>query len=95
MIRHSVLLTLKPNTDKQKLEAIVEEARKLPAEIPTLREVEAGVGANEGNASIGIVALFDDMDGYWEYLKHPAHRSFGQEYIVPVMESGVQVQFEI
>lgn len=86
---------MKPDTSIETMETIVEEARTLPAKIPSLRQIEAGLGANVGNASIGIVAVFDDMDGYWEYMKHPVHQAFGQEHIAPVMGGATQVQFEI
>jgi antibiotic biosynthesis monooxygenase (ABM) superfamily enzyme len=95
MIRHVVLVTMKPETDERELEAIVEAAKKLPTEIPSLREIEVGLGTNPGNATFGIVALFDDMDGFQEYMKHPAHKSFGQDHIVPVVESATQIQFQI
>lgn len=95
MIRHVVLVTMKPGTDDHEMEAIVEAAKKLPTEIPSLREIEVGLGANQGNATFGIVALFDDMDGFQEYMQHPAHKSFGQGHIVPVVESATQIQFQI
>jgi hypothetical protein len=95
MIRHAVLVTLKADTSTETLETTVEQARKLASEIPSLRQIEVGLGANPGNATVGIVALFDDMDGFWEYMKHPAHQAFGQVHIRPFADNVTQVQFEI
>jgi hypothetical protein len=95
MIRHTVLVTMKADTSTESMETTVEQARKLPSEIPSLRQIEVGLGANPGNASLGIVALFDDMDGFWEYMEHPAHRAFGQDHIRPFADNITQVQFEI
>ena len=95
MIRHAVLVMLKADTSTESMETAVEQARKLPSEIPSLRQIEVGLGANPGNATVGIMALFDDMEGFWEYMKHPAHQAFGQVHIRPFAESITQVQFEI
>ena len=95
MIRHAVLITMKPDTSTETIETVVEQGRKMASEIPTLRQIEVGRGGNPGNASVGIVALFDDMDGFQEYLTHPAHQAFGKDHIRPVADQITQVQFEI
>jgi len=46
MIRHVVLVTRKPETAPESIDAMVEAGRKLPTEIPSLRGIEVGAGAN-------------------------------------------------
>jgi hypothetical protein len=95
VIRHAVLMTLKPDIDPGVAATIVKELRQLPSQIPAIREYQVGPGLNEGNATLGIVGLFDDVQGYEEYRDHPAHRAVGRDHIVPAMESVTQVQFEV
>jgi hypothetical protein len=97
MLRHTVLLTLKTGPGSERTAAIVEALRKLPAQIPSIREYEVGadLGLNEGNATFAVVALFDDEKGYIEYRDHPAHRAVIDELITPVREGRAAIQFEV
>jgi hypothetical protein len=95
MIRHAVLITVKPDTPPDAIDRLVEAARGLPFQVPFIRDWQVGVGLNPRNATVGIVGTFDDLDGFAQYMSHPAHHECAQTYIVPFMESGTQVQFEI
>ena len=46
-----------------------------------------------GNGVFG--GLFDSLESFSEYMEHEEHKRVAQNYIVPIMESGTQVQFEI
>jgi hypothetical protein len=95
VIRHTVLINVRADAPPDATEKMVEAARTLPERIPAIRHWEVGRGLNPNNASVGIVALFDDLEAFSDYMAHPAHREVAQTYVVPVMESGIQVQFEI
>jgi Stress responsive A/B Barrel Domain len=97
MLRHTVLLTLKTDPGSETTAAIVEALQKLPAQIPSIREYEVGadLGLNEGNATIAVVARFDDEKGYIEYRDHPAHRAVIDELITPVRQARTAIQFEV
>src|SRR5579864_4072784 len=97
MLRHTVLLTLKTEPGSETTAAIVEALRKLPAQIPSIREYEVGADLrlNEGNATFAVVALFDDEEGYAEYRDHPAHRAVIDELITPVRQARAAIQFEV
>jgi Stress responsive A/B Barrel Domain len=95
MIRHVVLINVKADAPEGAAERMVEGVRKLPAEIPLIRSWEVGLGRNPGGATVGIVALFDDLASYAKYHGDPAHQRCAEAYIVPVMESATQIQFEV
>jgi hypothetical protein len=95
MIRHSVLITVKPGTTDEEITQMVAATRSLAADIPFIREWEVGLGVNPGGATVGIVGLFDSLEDYAAYYAHPAHKACAENYIVPCMDSGVQVQFEV
>lgn len=97
MIRHCVLLGVAEGTDRQVLDAIVDALRELPAAIPEIRSYEVGVdlGWRDGNAQIGIVAGFDDEEGWRTYVEHPAHVAVIEQHIAPVVTSRQAVQFDV
>ena len=97
MIRHIVLLTLRPDTRREAAEEIVEALKSLPAVVPSIRDYQAGVdlGIAPGNAAVAATATFDDQDGYLQYRDHPAHRAVIERLIDPVRESRASIQFEI
>jgi Stress responsive A/B Barrel Domain len=97
MLRHTVLLTLSADPASETTKTIVEALRKLPAQIASIREYEVGadLGLNDGNATIAVVARFDDEKGYLEYRDHPAHRAVIDELISPVRQSRAAIQFEV
>jgi Stress responsive A/B Barrel Domain len=97
MIRHIVLLTLRPDAPAEAGESIVRALRGLPAQIGSIRDYQAGVdlGLNPGNATVAATATFDDEAGYLEYRDHPAHKAVIQEYIDPVRQSRAGIQFEL
>lgn len=97
MIRHIVLITLRPDAPPEAARAIVDALKRLPAVIPSVREYQAGVdgGIVEGNATLAVTATFDDAAGYLQYRDHPAHKDVIERYIDPFRESRTAVQFEI
>lgn len=97
MIRHCVLLHLRPDAPEEAADAIVAALRTLPAQIPEIRGYEVGIdlGWREGNARIGIVASFEDQAGWRTYVEHPAHVAVIAEHIAPHVEDRRAVQFEI
>jgi hypothetical protein len=97
MLRHTVLLTLSTDPASETTKAILEALRKLPAQVSSIREYEVGadLGLNEGNATIAVVAGFEDQKGYLEYRDHPAHRAVIDELITPVRTGRSAIQFEV
>lgn len=94
MFRHIVLLGLREATDSDAVAALVDALRNLPEEIPELRAYEIGLDAGlaEGNATVGVVADFDDEAGYLVYRDHPAHVAVIADHIRPILESRAAIQ---
>jgi len=96
-LRHIVTLTFRDDTPSGDVEAIADALRQLPAQIPELRSYVVGVdaGLSEGNASLAVVADFDDVAGWQAYRDHPAHQAVITQQIVPVLASRSAVQHPI
>lgn len=95
MIRHCVILTLKPDTTEAQVQDILDGLHGLPAAIPEIRAYTFGIdaGIDDGNASLSVVADFDDAAGYATYRDHPVHRKVVVELIRPVLAARAAVQF--
>jgi stress responsive alpha/beta barrel protein len=87
MIRHAVLLTLSSGPDSETTRTILEALRELPRQISSIREYEVG------NATIAVMARFDNEAGYIEYRDHPAHRAVIDKLISPVRQGRSAIQF--
>jgi hypothetical protein len=97
MFRHIVLLHLDEATAPDDLDALLDGLAGLPGRIPAIRSYEFGrdAGLAEGNATVGIVATFDDRAGYEEYRDHPAHQEVIARLIRPHLASRAAIQHEL
>jgi quinol monooxygenase YgiN len=95
-LRHIVTLTFRDDTTAEQVQAIADALGELPEQIPELRSYEVGVdaGLTEGNASMVLVADFDDAAGWEAYRDHPAHQAVITQQIVPVLTARSAVQHE-
>jgi hypothetical protein len=96
-LRHVVLIELKPETSPATVDEIATALRALPGQIPAIRtyEVSVDLGLQDGNATLAIVAGFDDADGWRTYGPHPAHQKVVQELVTPNAVRRTAVQGEV
>jgi hypothetical protein len=97
MIRHVVLITLRPDAPAEAAATIVRELQALKDVIPSIRDYQAGVdlGIVPGNATVAATSTFDDEAGYLEYRNHPAHLAVIEQHIDPYRESRAGIQFRV
>lgn len=96
-LRHMVLVELRPETPTDVRDELVARLRELPELIDAIRDYEVHVdaGLQDGNATVGIVATFDDADGWRQYGPHPAHQAVVKELIAPNAVRRVALQAEV
>ena len=96
MIRHAALFMWKPGTTLAQLRAVEDALARLPGEIPEIAAYRFGpdLGLTEGNADFAVVADFASAEDRRVYSRHPAHVRVIEEYILPVRESRVVLQYE-
>jgi hypothetical protein len=73
MIYHTVRMTLRADAPADKVEAALESLRNQGRVIPSVVSFVVGRDIG-GEYEWGGTYVIEDLDGYWEYLKHPAHR---------------------
>jgi len=96
VIRHTVLLTFRPEATDTQIRALEEALSRLPARLPKIRAYRFGrdAGINADQASFAVVADFDTVDDYMEYRDDAEHGRIITELIVPILASRTAVQFE-
>jgi hypothetical protein len=72
MIYHGVRFTLKQGVEPQQLEEALESLRNQGRVIPSVKSFVVGRDFG-GEYEWGAFYVIEDLDGYWEYLIHPAH----------------------
>ena len=83
MIYHGNRLTIKPGVAPEDLEAALESLRQGRV-IPAVKSFVVGPDFG-GDFEWGAVFVIEDLDGYWEYLMHPAH-AHTDEIGLPLVE---------
>jgi hypothetical protein len=95
MLHHVVTFDLKPDAPADQVDQIAAALEALAATLPEVRSLAVGadLGLREGNASFGVAATFDDVDGFRVYADHPEHVRVIKELIGPHITGRHPVQF--
>ncbi len=96
MLVHVVCIQWSDTATDRQIASVAEGLAMLPALVPSLRGYQFGadVGLAPGSYDFGIVAQFDDADGYQAYVDHPAHQAVLVERIRPILAARAAVQLE-
>jgi len=72
MIYHGNRITMKKDATEEQIEIAMESLRNQGRAIPAVKSFVVGRDFG-GEFEVGAVFVLEDLDGYWEYLMHPAH----------------------
>ncbi|MGV9300706.1 Dabb family protein [Amycolatopsis sp. NPDC003676] len=72
MIYHSIRFTLKPEVTPDEKAELVAKMRELFDAIPAVKSRVVGPDFG-GKYEYGAVLVIEDIDGYSDYMNHPAH----------------------
>ncbi|WP_017557270.1 Dabb family protein [Nocardiopsis baichengensis] len=72
MIQHGIRFTFKPGVTPEQREEALESLREQGRAIPAVTSFVVGRDYG-GEYEWGAAFAIEDLDGYWEYLIHPAH----------------------
>ncbi|WP_433435799.1 Dabb family protein [Nonomuraea sp. CA-141351] len=72
MIYHSTRMSIRPGVAAEKREEAVESLRNQGRVIPSVKSFIVGRDIG-GEYEFAATYVIEDLDGYWEYLIHPAH----------------------
>jgi hypothetical protein len=97
MLRHVVCFTWNDRMTPGALDAIEAALGALPTRIPEIRAYSFGrdAGLADGNAAFGIVADFDDVDGWRTYQQDAEHQRIVVELFRPYLATRTAAQFVV
>jgi hypothetical protein len=97
MVRHVVLIRFREETAREAQVAVVEALLALPAKIPQIDNLTAGLalGLAPGSSDLAIVADFANQDDYLTYASHPEHRRVIDELLDPWVAERARAQYQL
>jgi len=97
VIRHVAVFRWVEGTTDDHVAAVADGLRALPGQVPSIRSYVVGpdLGLGEGRWDFGVVAEFDDADGYRAYVDHPAHQAVATDLIAPIRADRAHVQLSV
>jgi hypothetical protein len=97
MVEHVVLFKLTPEATEEQKARMIAELGALKEKIPGI--VDLSVGRNYSDRSqgfeIGLVVRFVDRAALEVYGPHPAHQGCVQQFIAPIKQDVMVVDYEI
>jgi hypothetical protein len=79
---HTVVFYLKKDAPATETDALIADTQKLLAKIPSVRDIRVGKPADKATPvaikdyQLGLIVLFDDVEGLHTYLDHPLHKEY-------------------
>ena len=97
MIEHVVLFKLKAEATADAKGAAIEALKGLRDQIEGIVDLSCGLNFSERSQGheIGLVVRFRDRAALDGYIPHPAHRGVVDQYLHPIRESVIVVDYEI
>jgi Stress responsive A/B Barrel Domain len=95
MIKHVVLVKIKPGTSQAQIDAMVAGYNSLKDAIPELASWSMGPNLrDEGEFSHSMVAVVKDLEALKRYVDHPLHQQVSMELGRPIFEKRVIADYE-
>jgi hypothetical protein len=97
MVQHVVLFKLKPETTEDDRAAMCRALGDLGITVPGILDISVGVNFSDRNQGfdVGLVVKLVDRDALEVYLPHPAHRQAVEQFVRPIMQEVIVVDYEI
>ncbi len=96
MIRHVVLFRFAPNATTAQIAGARAALMGLRSAVPEVREI--GFGPNQGPSAGDwpwvLCVTCDDLAGVERYLAHPAHVEAVKNFVAPIREARMALDFE-
>jgi len=96
MVEHVVLFKLKPEATDDQRAAMCRALGELGTSVPGILDISAGVNFSDRNQGfdVGLVVKFVDRDALEVYLPHPAHRAAVEQFVRPILQEVIVVDYE-
>jgi hypothetical protein len=97
MVEHVVLFKTTPEATAEQKQRMISELAALKEKIPGIVSLTVGENFSDRNQGfdIGLVVRFTNRAALETYLPHPAHRGCVEQYVTPIKQDVIVVDYEI
>ena len=96
MIEHIVLLQWKEGASQEAIDKAMTGLRQLKGKIPEIVDLSCGTNFSDRakHFSHGLVVRFKDRAALETYISHPEHQRVVREFIQPIRNEVIAVDYE-
>lgn len=96
MVEHMVIFRLKESATAEQREQMLKNLATLKEQIPGIVDLSTGVNFSDRSQgfNIGLVVRFTDRAALEAYGPHPAHQAVVTEFIRPITDNVIVVDYE-
>jgi hypothetical protein len=97
MVEHVVLFKVTPEATEEQKERLIAELGALKDKIPGIVDLSVGRNFSDRNQGfeVGLVVRFVDRAALEAYGPHPAHQGCVQQFVAPIKQDVIVVDYEI
>lgn len=97
MVEHVVLFKVTPEATEEQKERLIAELGALKGKIPGIVDLSVGRNFSDRNQGfeVGLVVRFVDRAALEAYGPHPAHQGCVQQFVAPIKQDVIVVDYDI
>jgi len=97
MVEHVVLFKVTAEATEEQQERLIVELGALKEKIPGIVDLSVGRNFSDRNQGfeVGLVVRFVDRAALDAYGPHPAHQACVQQFVAPIKQDVIVVDYEI
>jgi hypothetical protein len=95
MVTHIVIFFWVAGVTAEQIESFRLALEQLAVEVKELAVIHHGPDLHfrDGNGDYALVATFSNRAGWDAYQSHPAHKAFVRDFVTPMQQRRVAIQF--
>jgi len=96
LIEHIVLFKVKSGTPSEESDRMLEALRSLAGRVPAIHELTCGTNTSNRNQGFthGLLVRVPSQNALEVYINHPEHQRIVAEYVRPIVETVIVVDYE-
>ncbi len=95
MIRSVIMVSAKPGTTAEQLDALADALAAIPFERRRAFVAGRDLGLVPETVDLVMISDFDDAAAYADWVADPAHRQVSAEYLRPIADRVTRGQIEV
>ncbi len=97
MVDHIVLFKINESATGEQIEAMLESLRGLQDQFDGITELRCGPNTSDRSQGFthGLFVRFKSQEDLDEYMPHPIHQKAVADFIIPILDTIIVVDYEV